>query len=80
MTLSDNPYKKWIDAARVIDAYRIFPRLFFGVYIILSLWTGVWFMGLAAPSVAQAAFISTIVGAGAGWFGIYCGTGWKYKD
>jgi hypothetical protein len=80
MTLAENPFAKWIHFARVLDAYRIFPRLFFTVYIVLSLWSGVWFMGLAAPTAAQAAFMSTLVGAGAGWFGIYCGTGWKYKE
>ena len=24
-----NPYQKWIFAARAVDAWRIFPRLFF---------------------------------------------------
>ena len=29
------------------------------------------------PTNAQAAFISTIVGAGAAWFGLYVGSGHK---
>jgi hypothetical protein len=30
-----------------------------------------WFMGLEDPTNAQAGFVSTIVGAGAAWFGLY---------
>ena len=36
-----------------------------------------WFMNLSNPTNAQAAFISTIVGAGAAWFGLYVGSGHK---
>jgi len=36
-----------------------------------------WFMALPDPTNAQAAFISTIVGAGAAWFGLYVGSGHK---
>jgi hypothetical protein len=32
-----------------------------------------WFMGLVDPTNAQAMFISTIVGAGAAFFGLYVG-------
>jgi len=32
-----------------------------------------WFMALEDPTNAQAAFISTIVGAGAAFFGLYVG-------
>jgi hypothetical protein len=32
-----------------------------------------WFMALDDPTNAQAAFISTIVGAGAAFFGLYVG-------
>ena len=35
----------------------------------------VWFMALPDPTNAQAAFISTIVGAGAAFFGLYVGKG-----
>jgi len=30
-----------------------------------------WFMSLPDPTNAQAGFVSTIVGAGAAWFGLY---------
>jgi hypothetical protein len=36
-----------------------------------------WFMLLEDPSNAQAGFISTIVGAGAAWFGLYVGSSSK---
>ena len=30
-----NPFQKWIHLARAVDAWRIFPRLFLTVYIVL---------------------------------------------
>ena len=36
-----------------------------------------WFMTLPNPTNAQSAFVSVIVGAGAAWFGLYCGSGSK---
>ena len=81
MQLHDiNPWMKWIHFAHMIDSFRFFPRLFFGVYIILLLISSLWFMGLTAPIAAQTGFISTIVGAGAAWFGLYVSSGWKHKD
>jgi len=72
-----NPYIKWVHLARTIDAYRIFPRLFFGTYIILLLKSVVWFMALAAPTPAQAGLIATITGVGAAWFSSYVNSGWN---
>jgi hypothetical protein len=41
---------------------------------IFAFYTSVkWFMGLTDPTNAQAMFISTIVGAGAAFFGLYVG-------
>ena len=31
-------------------------------------------MALPDPTNAQSAFVSVIVGAGAAWFGLYCGS------
>ena len=75
-----NPWQKWVHFAHMIDSYRVFPRLFFGVYIILLLISSMWFMGLVTPVAAQTGFISTIVGAGAAWFGLYVSSGWKQKE
>ena len=69
-----NPYQKWIWAARAVDAWRIFPRVFLSVYIFLLYKTVLWYMDLADPSMEQSGLISVIVGAGAAWFGLYAGT------
>ena len=69
-----NPYQKWIFAARAVDAWRIFPRLFLTVYIVLLYKCVIWYMELAAPTMEQSGLISIVVGAGAAWFGLYTGS------
>ena len=32
---ADNPFAKWVHLAKTVDAWRIFPRIFVSVYIIL---------------------------------------------
>ena len=32
-----------------------------------------WFMALEDPNMAQAGFLTAIIGAGAAWFGLYVG-------
>ena len=71
---SKNPYQSWIHMARAVDAWRIFPRIFLTVYIILLYKCTIWFMGLEDPNMNQAGLISVVVGAGAAWFGLYAGT------
>ena len=68
---SINPWQKWIHAAKTIDAWRIFPRAFISVYMVLLYYSTMWFMDLESPDLAQAGLISTVVGAGAAWFGLY---------
>ena len=58
-----------------IDKWRVWPRLLITLYGIMFYRTTEWFMTLPDPSNAQSAFISVIVGAGAAWFGLYCGSG-----
>lgn len=65
-----NPYQKWIYAARAVDAWRIFPRLFLTVYIILLYQVVNWFMALEVPNMEQSGLVSVVVGAGAAWFGL----------
>ena len=76
---SKNPYQKWIHLAKAVDAWRILPRAFLSVYIVLLYYSTIWFMGLENPSLEQSGLISIIVGAGAAWFGLYAGTS-KNKD
>ena len=59
--------------AGMLDKFRVIPRLIMLAYIYAFYSATVWFMGLADPTNAQAAFISTIVGAGAAFFGLYVG-------
>ena len=68
---SVNPWQKWIHAAKTIDAWRLFPRAFITVYMVLLYYSTMWFMSLEQPDLAQAGLISTVVGAGAAWFGLY---------
>jgi len=72
--LGINPYAKLIHMARAVDAWRIFPRLFLTVYIILLYKCVIWYMDLSAPTMEQSGLISIVVGAGAAWFGLYTGT------
>jgi len=70
----DNPWQNWIWLSNMIDAWRIFPRMFLTVYIVLLYKCTIWFMELDAPTFEQSGLISVVVGAGAAWFGLYAGT------
>jgi len=59
--------------AMVMDSFRTVPRLIMLAYIYAFYQSTTWFMALTDPTNAQAAFISTIVGAGAAFFGLYVG-------
>ena len=59
--------------AGIMDKFRIIPRLVMLAYIFAFYTSVKWFMGLEDPTNAQAMFISTIVGAGAAFFGLYVG-------
>ena len=72
--MGPNPYQRMIHLARAIDSWRIFPRLFLTVYIILLYKCVIWYMNLPDPSMEQSGLISIVVGAGAAWFGLYTGT------
>jgi hypothetical protein len=75
--MGPNPYAKLIHLAKAVDAWRIFPRLFLTVYIILLYKCVIWYMNLPEPSMEQSGLISIVVGAGAAWFGLYTGTSKK---
>ncbi|SVB70627.1 uncharacterized protein METZ01_LOCUS223481 [marine metagenome] len=59
--------------AGLLDKFRIIPRLVMLAYIFAFYSSVTWFMQLTDPTNAQAMFISTIVGAGAAFFGLYVG-------
>ena len=72
--LGPNPYAKLIHMARAVDSWRIFPRLFLTVYIVLLYQVVHWFMEIDTPNLEQSGLVSVVVGAGAAWFGLYAGT------
>lgn len=72
--IGNNPFKKWIYLAAAIDSWRIWPRAFLTVYVILVYKVVTWFMSLPAPNLEQSGLVSVVVGAGAAWFGLYLGS------
>ena len=68
------------DLAQAVDSWRIFPRIFISVYILLLYQVVNWFMNLSDPNTQQAGLVSIVVGAGAAWFGLYTGSSKKFKD
>jgi len=54
-----------------LDKWRIWPRMIITLYGVAFSQLTTWFMALDMPTNAQSAFVSVIVGAGAGFFGIY---------
>ena len=77
--LGVNPYHKWIHLAKTVDAWRIFPRVFVSVYIVLLYDVVTWFMTIPEPNLEQSALVSIVVGAMAAVFGIYAGTSGQSK-
>ena len=65
------------ELAKAFDVWRVFPRVFITVYIVLLYQVTHWFMNLADPNNAQAGLVSVVVVAGAYLFGLYTGTGGK---
>ena len=61
--------------AQAIDKWRIWPRMLITLYGVMFYKVTDWFMTLTDPTNAQSAFVSVVVGAGAAWFGLYCGSG-----
>ena len=74
-----NPFQKWVHLAKTVDAWRIFPRIFVTVYIVLLYDVVTWFMELEQPNLEQAGLVSIVVGAMAAVFGIYAGTNKQSK-
>jgi len=55
----------------MLDKWRVWPRLIISLYGLAFYQTTQWFMSLPDPTNAQSGFVSIMVGAGAGFFGIY---------
>lgn len=75
-----NPWKRWVFFAKTIDSFRPWSKAFLTVYLVLLYNSTMWFMGLSDPTMSQMGLISTIVGAGAAWFGLYVKSGPSDSD
>ena len=76
--MDKNKFDWLINLAKAVDSWRIFPRIFITVYILLLYEVVHWFMGLSDPNTQQAGLVSIVVGAGAAWFGLYTGSSKKF--
>ena len=76
---SKNKFQSWIDLAKAVDSWRIFPRIFITTYIVLLYKCVIWYMNLPSPTMEQSGLISIVVGTGAAWFGLYTGSSKKSK-
>lgn len=54
-----------------LDKWRVWPRFIITLYGLAFYQTTQWFMSLPDPTNAQSGFVSVMVGAGAGFYGIY---------
>ena len=73
-TTEESAWYNTIDSS-IIDKWRIWPRMLITLYGIMFYRVTEWFMTLPEPTNSQSAFVSVVVGAGAAWFGLYCGSG-----
>ena len=62
-------------SSSAVDKWRVIPRFLMLLYGIAFYQGMTWFMELENPTLEQAGFVSTLVGAGAAWFGLYVGSG-----
>ena len=62
-------------SSSAVDKWRVIPSLLMLLYVIAFYQGMTWFMELENPTLEQAGFVSTLVGAGAAWFGLYVGSG-----
>ena len=59
--------------------WRMIPRLLMALYCYAFYTVTTWFMAMPAPTMEQAGFVSVVVGAGAGFFGLYVGSSKKVQ-
>lgn len=61
--------------SETLNRWRVAPRVLVMLYGYVCWDVAAWFMALPDPSAPQAAFVSTIWGAAAAWFGLYVNSG-----
>ena len=68
-----------MDMAEVIDAHRVFPKIFVIGYGLLCWKVALWFMGLPHPTGEQSAFVTIVVSVFAPLFNWYSQGGRKWQ-
>lgn len=58
-----------------INAWRVFPRIAFLIFLAMMWNTNEWFQSLQDPSNAQSAYASALLAAAAAWFKFYVESG-----
>ena len=75
--LGDKVLRKEIGVADVtferISKWKLLPRFMMLIMTLMSWRCAEWFMNLDAPTAAQSAFVSVVMGAMTGAFGIWMG-------
>ena len=69
----------WLDWAEVIDAHRIFPKVFVFGYGILCWKMALWYMVLEKPTTEQTAFVTIVVSVFAPLFNWYAQGGRRWQ-
>ena len=67
-----------LDAAEVVDAWRLIPRIILLGYGWILWESQHWFFSLEDPSAPQSVYVSVIWGAGTGLTGWYFNTGRRW--
>jgi hypothetical protein len=71
--------QRFLDIAEVIDAHRVFPKLFMVGYFLLIWKVGTWFMLLDKPSAEQSAFVTIVTSSFAPLLNWYFQSGRKWQ-
>lgn len=64
-----------IELPELMANWRLIPRALMAAYTYAFYQVTTWFMAMPDPTTAQTGFVSVVVGAGAGFFGLYVGSG-----
>jgi hypothetical protein len=67
-----------LDVAEIVDAHRVFPKVFVAGYGFLCWKTALWFMALELPTTEQSAFVTIVVSVFAPLFNWYAQGGRKW--
>jgi hypothetical protein len=67
-------------SAKQILEWRILPRFMMLIMTLMSWRCAEWFMNLEDPTAPQSAFVSVVMGAMTGAFGIWMGNEGKLKS